>query len=76
VPGVPSSLLREAVGHVRPFSIVSLSTTSLHGLMLVRDSKSRCTSDSTLTVTCYKGHPELKATCRVDCQRLDRRLLC
>ena len=34
-------------------SLVSLSTTSLHGLMLVRDSKSRCTSDSTLTVTCY-----------------------
>ena len=35
----------------RLFSIVSLSTTSLHGLMLARDSKSQCTSDSTLTVT-------------------------
>ena len=35
------------------FSIVSLSTTYLHGLMLVRDSMSRCTSDSTLTITCY-----------------------
>ena len=33
--------------------MVNWSTTSLHGLMLVRDSKSRCTSDSTLTVTCY-----------------------
>jgi len=48
--------LQFTTGHVRPFSIVSLSTTSLHGLMLVRDSKSRCTSDSTLTVTCYKNN--------------------
>ena len=45
--------LQFTTGHVRLFSIVSLSTTSLHGLMLVRDSKSRCTSDSTLTITCY-----------------------
>jgi len=40
-------------GTSRPFSIVSLNTTSSHGLMLVRDSTSRCTNDSTLTVTCY-----------------------
>jgi len=45
--------LQCTTGHVRLFSIVSLSITSLHGLMLVRDSKSRCTSDTTLTVTCY-----------------------
>jgi len=47
--------LQFTTGHVRPFSMVSLSTTSSHGLMLVRDSKSQCTSDSTLTVTCYTG---------------------
>jgi len=45
--------LQFTTGHVRPLSIVSLSTTSWHGLMLVRDSKSRCTSDFTLTVTRY-----------------------
>jgi len=59
--------LQFTTGHVRPFSIVSLSTTSLHGLMLVRDSKSRCTSDSTLTVTCYTdvsnlGYQDLSAS--------------
>ena len=45
--------LQFTTGHVRVFSIVSLSTTYLPGLMLVRDSMSRCTSDSTLTITCY-----------------------
>ena len=37
---------------------VPLSTISSHGLMLVRDSKSRCTSDFTLTVTCYTCGPD------------------
>ena len=45
--------------HVTSVFHCFFSTTSSHGLMLVRVSTLQCKSDSTLTVTCYSSHTHI-----------------
>ena len=63
-PRLRLRLLRFTSWHVqfgtsRLFGICLRNILPSHGLMLVRDSMSRCTSDRILTVTCYN---QLKGT--------------
>ena len=53
-------------GTPRLFCIGLMSIVPSHGLMLVRDLMSRCTSDRTLTVTCTFSHSHLKPIHQLD----------